>query len=115
MTASIVFLSALGCAGDLGAFLPGLFELGPNLLKLLTAQAGPHLREPIPLFFLDVMRDRLHQHRGLGVEPFRIGRHGGQFHAQDVGDVMLFIGLEHVLLEIGQQRPDPRYITSFSM
>src|SRR5690348_15492029 len=66
-----------GLGGRPGRLLPGLLELGPEFLKLLAAQAGPHLREPVLLFLFDVMRDDLDQHRGLGVEALSPARKAG--------------------------------------
>jgi hypothetical protein len=43
MTASMVSFSALGCAGVVSAF-PGLLELGPDVLKLLAAEAARTFR-----------------------------------------------------------------------
>ena len=77
MTASTVFFSALGLGGRPGRLLPGLLELGPEFLELLAAEAGPHFGKPVLLFFFDVMRDVLDEHRGLGVEAFGISRHAG--------------------------------------
>jgi hypothetical protein len=102
--ASTGFFSALGWAGDLGAFLPGPFECSPYFLQLFTAEPGPHLGEPVLFFLLDVMGDTLHQHRGLGIEALGPGWHARQLHAQDVGNVMLFIGLQHDVLEVGEDQ-----------
>ena len=74
MTALIVFFSALGWAWRPGRLVPGLLELGPEFLQLFTAEAGPHFGEPVLLFLLDVMRDVLDQHRGLGIETLSPGR-----------------------------------------
>src|SRR5271156_5428987 len=61
----------------LGRFLPGLLEFGPDFLKLVAAEAGPHFGEPVLLFLFDVMRDVLDQHRGLRVEALSPSRHAG--------------------------------------
>ena len=34
------------------------------------------------------------------------GDHGHELHDEDVGDVVLLVGLEHVVLEVGQERAD---------
>jgi hypothetical protein len=51
------------------------------------------------------MGDVLDQYRGLGVEALGIGWHPGQPCAQEAGDVVLFVWLEHIVLEFWEQLP----------
>ena len=74
MMALTVFFSALGWAGDLGAFLRACSSLAPSSCSC-SAEAGAHLGEPVLFFLLDVMGDVLDQHRGLSIEVLSPGRH----------------------------------------
>jgi hypothetical protein len=60
-----------------GRLLSRLLESGSDFLKLLSAEAGPNLGEPVLLFFFDVMRDVLDQHDRLGVEALSPARQAG--------------------------------------
>ena len=57
---------------SIGAVLVGAGFYGQ---WLRSAEAGPHLGEPVLFFLLDVMGDVLDQYRGLGIEVLSPGRH----------------------------------------
>ena len=83
-----------------------LREIGAELLEGLAPETLTDLREPLLLLLLDVVPDVLDEDGRLGVEPLRIWLHPDQLHHQDVGDVVLLVGLQDVVLELGQERAD---------
>ena len=99
----MVFFSALGCDGRRRRLLARLDHLGADLLQALAAQPLADLGEPLLLLLLDVVLDVLDQHRRLGGEPLVVGLHRRELDDEDVGDVVLLVGLEHVVLDLGQQ------------
>ena len=105
-TASTVFFRALGCDGP--ASVP---SSSPRASRHRSPGApcgrgprGPSGTTPAPpprcgAHVLD-------EHGGLGVEALGVGLHAGQLDDQEVGDVVLLVGLQDVLLEVGQQLAD---------
>ena len=83
-------------------WLPNLLETGSEFLELPAPEPGAHLRKPRLLLFLDVMGDVLDQHRGLGIKALFAARHPGKLQAEDISDVMFFVRLQHVVLEVWQ-------------
>ena len=107
MTASIVFFSALGWDGLRGAFFLASTISAPISCRL-AAEALADLREPVLLLLVHVVPDVLDEHGGLGVEPLVVGLHRGELDDQHVGDVVLLVGLQDVVLEVRQQLADAR-------
>src|SRR6266498_2205405 len=89
----------------------GLLQLEHSVaefLQLLAAEPGAHLGEPVLLLLVHVVRDALDQDHGLGVETVVVRPQGREFGTQHVGDVVLLVGLQHVLAQVGQQCADLR-------
>ena len=103
MTASTVFFRALGCDGLRGAFFFASSISRADLLELLAAESLADLGEPVLLLLVHVVRDVLDEHGGLGVEALVVGLHRGELDDEHVGDVVLLVGLQHVVLEVGKQ------------
>src|SRR5580698_2352731 len=86
-----------------GCLLPRQLKSRPEFLKLMTAEPGPHLREPLLLLFFDVMGHVLDQHSGLRVVALLVRGHRGQLEAENIGDMMLFVRLEHVIPQFREE------------
>ena len=89
-----------------------LLARGEQLLADLLERGAPEaladLGEPVLLLLVHVVRDVLDEHRRLGVEALVVGLHRGQLHDQDVRDVVLLVGLQDVVLEVGEELAHPR-------
>src|SRR6266550_2164061 len=79
-----------------------------EFLQLLAAEPGAHLGEPVLLLLVHVVRDALDQDDRLGVETVVVRAQCCEFGAQHVGYVVLLVGLQHVLAQVGQQCADLR-------
>ena len=69
---------------------------------MLAAEPVADLGEPVLLLLVHVVGHILDEDRGLRLEPLVLRRHLGQLDDEDVGDVVLLVRLEDVVLQVGQ-------------
>src|SRR6185312_743987 len=78
-------------------------QLCAEVAELLAAEPVTYLREPAGLLLIDVMGDVLDEDGRFRVELFGFRTHCAELHAQQVGDMVLLVGLEDIVLEVRQQ------------